>query len=134
MRPERVFDRVFIRALRLPAVIGVYDWEREVRQELLLDVEMAWDMRAAAQSDDVADALNYAAVSARLREYAAAKSFFLIEKFASEIADLLMREFAVKWLRLSLSKPGAVPEADTVGVMIERGVPPTPDQHDQAPT
>ncbi|GAB5413368.1 MAG: dihydroneopterin aldolase [Congregibacter sp.] len=114
-------DRVFIRALRLPTIIGVYDWEREVRQELLVDVEMAWDMRPAVRSDEVADALNYAAVAERLRAFAAENSFRLIEKMAAELADLLLREFRVEWLRLELSKPGAVAEADTVGVAIERG-------------
>lgn len=114
-------DRVFIRALRLPTVIGVYAWEREVRQELLLDLEMAWDIEPAGASDDVADALDYSRVSARLREFAAANSFQLIEKMAVELAGLLRREFSISWLRLRLCKPGAVSDADDVGVLIERG-------------
>lgn len=114
-------DIVFIRALQLEPVIGVYSWEREVRQRLLLDVEMAWDTRAAAASDAVDDALNYAAVAGRLREYAAASRFELLEALIAGLADLLREEFGVVWLRLSLLKPGAVPEAETVGVTIERG-------------
>lgn len=114
-------DIVFIRGLRLPTVIGVYAWEREVRQELLLDLEMAWDMSAAGGSDDVADALDYAAVSQRLREFAAAQSYQLIEKMAAALADMLQREFGIPWLLLRLCKPGAVAEAQDVGVLIERG-------------
>jgi dihydroneopterin aldolase len=118
-------DIVFIRGLRLPTTIGVYGWEREVRQELLLDLEMAWDTAPAGASDDVNDALDYSAVSQRLREFAAQSSFQLIEKMAAEIAALLLGEFGVAWLRLRLCKPGAVTEADDVGVLIERGQEPT---------
>ncbi|EED30581.1 dihydroneopterin aldolase [gamma proteobacterium NOR5-3] len=114
-------DIVFIRALRLPTVIGVYAWEREVRQELLLDLEMAWDIAPAGVSDDVADALDYSAVATRLRAFAAENSFELIEKMASELASLVMAEFSVPWVRLRLCKPGAVTEAMDVGVLIERG-------------
>lgn len=118
-------DVVYIRGLRLETVIGVYDWEREVRQELRVDLEMAKDLRPAAASDDVADALDYAAVSTRLRDFAAGSRFLLIEKMAEELAGLVMRDFGVRWLRLRLSKPGAVAEADDVGVLIERGEPST---------
>ncbi|MDP5053791.1 MAG: dihydroneopterin aldolase [Congregibacter sp.] len=114
-------DIVFIRGLRLPTVIGVYGWEREVRQELLLDLEMAWDIAPAGASDDVSDALDYSAVATRLRAFAADSSFELLEKMATELAALVMREFRVPWLRLRLCKPGAVTEATDVGVLIERG-------------
>lgn len=114
-------DLVFIRALQLDTVIGVYAWEREVRQRLLLDVEMAADVRPAAASDDVADALNYAAVSERLRAFAAENSFLLIEKLVEELASLIMNEFSVPWVRVRLCKPGAVAQAGDVGVLIERG-------------
>jgi dihydroneopterin aldolase len=116
-----VTDIVFVRGLRLPTVIGVYDWEREVRQELLLDLEMAWDIAPAGSSDDVTDALDYSAVANRLRAFAAASSFQLLEKMATELATLVMDEFSVAWLRLRLCKPGAVTEATDVGVLIERG-------------
>jgi dihydroneopterin aldolase len=114
-------DIVFIRGLRLPTVIGVYGWERDVRQELLLDLEMAWDTAPAGVSDDVNEALDYSAVSQRLRDFAAQSSFQLLEKMAAELAAVVMREFGVVWLRLRLCKPGAVTEADDVGVLIERG-------------
>lgn len=114
-------DTVFIRALQLPTVIGVYDWEREVRQVLSVDLEMAWDVAVPGASDQVGDALNYAAVSQRLLEFAASSRFQLIEALANEMAALLISEFAVPWLRLRVCKPGAVPQAMDVGVVIERG-------------
>ena len=115
---------MFIRGLRLPTVIGVYAWEREVRQELVLDLEMAWNMASPAGSDDVADALNYAAVSDRLRALAADAEFQLIEALAEALARCVLDEFAVPWLRLRLAKPGAVAAAHDVGVVLERGVKP----------
>ncbi len=118
-------DTVFLRGLEIDTVIGVYDWEREVRQCLLVDLEMAWDIKPAASTDDVQDALDYSAVARRLREFAAAQRFLLIERMAEEMAALLIDEFAVPWLRLRLSKPGAVREALDVGVLIERGVRPS---------
>ena len=114
-------DLVFIRGLRLPTVIGVYGWEREVRQELVLDLEMAWETGPAASSDDVVDALNYAAVAERLEALAADARFQLLEALADALARCVMEEFAVPWLRLRLAKPGAVATADDVGVLLERG-------------
>ena len=115
--------RVFIRALRIDTVIGVHDWERQVQQSLLLDLEMSADIRAAAASDEVADALDYSAVADRLREYAAAHSVQLVETLAERLAALLREEFGVSWVRLRLCKPGAVADARDVGVIIERGDP-----------
>ena len=114
-------DVVYLRGLRLETVIGVFDWEREVRQELRVDLEMAADLGPAAESDDVADALDYAAVATRLREFAADSEFLLIERMADRLAAVVMSDFGVRWLRLRLSKPGAVADADDVGVLIERG-------------
>jgi dihydroneopterin aldolase len=112
---------VFIRALRIDTVIGVYDWEREVQQSLLLDLEMQADTRRASASDAVEDALDYSAVADRLRDYAANHSVQLVETLAERFADLLRKEFGVPWLRLRLCKPGAVAGARDVGVVIERG-------------
>jgi len=118
-------DLVCVRGLELDTVIGVYGWEREVRQRLVVDLEMAWDMAPAAASDAVEHALDYAAVSSALRDYAAAQSFQLIETLAEGLAGLVLQDFGVPWLRLRLSKPGAVVEARDVGVVIERGVRPS---------
>ena len=115
-------DIIFIKELRADAVIGVYDWEREIRQSVVLDLEMASDNRRAAANDQIGDALDYDAISTRILAFIEGSDFQLIETMAERVAELVMREFHVKWLRLRLSKPGAVPQATDVGVMIERGV------------
>jgi dihydroneopterin aldolase len=114
-------DRVFIHELQIDTIIGILPWERRVRQTLSLDLEMAWDNRPAAQSGAIGDALDYAAVAQRLLEFVGASEFELIESLAEAVVDLVQAEFAVPWLRLRLSKPGAVAEAAAVGVIIERG-------------
>lgn len=115
-------DQVFIRGLEVDAVIGAYDWERDIRQRLVLDLDMAWDIRPAADSDDLKLALDYAAVSQRVLDYVGNSSFELVETLAERLATLVMDEFAVPWLRLSINKPGAVSQAlGGVGVVIERG-------------
>ena len=115
-------DHVFIRGLEMDAVIGAYDWERDIRQRLVCDLEMAWDIRPAADSDDLTLALDYAAVSQRVLDYVTSSSFELVETLAERLAALVMDEFGVPWLRLTISKPGAVTQATGgVGVVIERG-------------
>jgi 7,8-dihydroneopterin aldolase/epimerase/oxygenase len=117
-------DIVFIEDLRIDAVIGIYDWERRVRQTLAFDIEMAFDNTAPAASDDIAHTLDYKAVSKRLIEYVGGSSFGLVETLAERCAALIREEFAVAWVRLKLSKPGAVRGARAVGVRIERGARP----------
>ena len=114
-------DRVLIEALAVETVIGVYDWERTIRQRLVIDLEMATDICAAAAGDDLAHTLDYAAISARIQAYADESRFELVETFAERLAALLRTEFSIPWLRMTLRKPGAVPEAAAVGVRIERG-------------
>lgn len=114
-------DTVFIEGLEVDTVIGVYDWERGIRQCLRLDLMLAWDMRGAAASDDLNQALDYAAVCARIQAFAAQAQFQLVETFAVRLAELLMAEFAIPGLRLKVTKPGAVPAATGVGVEIARG-------------
>jgi 7,8-dihydroneopterin aldolase/epimerase/oxygenase len=114
-------DIVFIRELRADTVIGVYDWERSVRQSVVLDLEMATDNRRAAATDSIDDALDYAAISARVLAFIEGSEFQLIETMAEEVAALILGEFGVPWLRLRLCKPGAVARARDVGVAIERG-------------
>ena len=114
-------DSVFIRALRADTVIGVYDWERSVRQTVVLDLELAADNRRAAASDDIGDTLDYAALSARLLSFMEGSEFRLIETMAEQLATIVLQEFHVPWLRLRLAKPGAVAQAGEVGVEIERG-------------
>lgn len=113
-------DHVFIEGLEIEALIGIYDWERRIRQTLVFDLEMAFDNRVPAASDDIADTLNYKAVSKRLAEYVSQSDFGLVETLAERCAEIVLREFNVQRLRLKLSKPGAVRGARAVGVVIER--------------
>jgi 7,8-dihydroneopterin aldolase/epimerase/oxygenase len=112
---------VYIRGLRAQAVIGVYEWERHIRQTLVLDLEMASDTVRAAASDQITDALDYAALSGRVVALVEASEYQLLETLADAVARMITREFGVPWLRLRLSKPGAVAAADDVGVIIETG-------------
>ena len=113
-------DHVFIESLAIDATIGIYDWERRIRQTLVFDLEMGFDNRVPAATDDIADTLNYKAVSKRLIAYVSQSEFGLVETLAERCAEIVMNEFNVEWLRLKLSKPGAVRGARAVGVVIER--------------
>lgn len=112
---------VYIRGLRAQAVIGVYEWERHIRQTLVLDLEMASDTARAARTDQIADALDYAALSGRVVALVEGSDYQLLESLADAVARMIMRDFGVPWLRLRLSKPGAVAEAEDVGVIVEIG-------------
>lgn len=113
-------DSVLIEGLAVETVIGVYDWERDVTQQILIDLDMAWDNRSPGRSDDVADALDYAAVSERVTGCLQELKPRLLERAAEVLADLVIKEFGVGRLTLTLRKPGAVPAARSVGVRIER--------------
>ncbi len=114
-------DLIFIHELRLETMIGVHPHERLARQTLILDLELGADLRPAAATDWLNDTLDYQAVARRLGELAAVSEVQLVETLAERIAELLLGEFAVPWLRLTLRKPGALPEAREAGVCIERG-------------
>ena len=113
-------DKVFIEGLEIDALIGIYDWERRIRQTLVFDLEMGFDNRRPAATDNIEHTLNYKAVSNRLQEYVQASGFGLVETLAERCAEIVLQEFDVQWLRLKLSKPGAVRGARAVGVIIER--------------
>ena len=114
-------DILYIRNLKVDAVVGIFFWEKRIRQPLHLDLEIAIDIRKAAATDDIQYALDYKTVSTRLTQFISQSEWHLIETLAEKIAALLMSEFGVTWLRLKLSKPAALPSADSVGLMIERG-------------
>jgi dihydroneopterin aldolase len=116
-------DRILIEGLEIRTVIGIFDWEREIRQTVRLDLEIAWDISTAAQTDRVEDTLDYKAVSKRLIAFVEGSSFGLIEALAEQCAGIVLDEFKVGWLRLKLSKPGAVRGSENVAVVIERGKP-----------
>lgn len=113
-------DRVFVENLTVETVIGIFDWEREIRQAVSLDLEMEFDIRQAALTDSIDDTLDYKAVSKRLIRFIEQSEFQLVETLAEKCAAIVLSEFPVKHLRLKLSKPGAVRGSSAVGVIIER--------------
>ncbi|WP_318456477.1 dihydroneopterin aldolase [Photobacterium leiognathi] len=114
-------DTVFIEQLEVIATIGVYDWEQEIKQKLVLDLEMAHDNRPAANNDDVMLALDYSTVSTAVTNLIEQGRFLLVERVAEEVASLIMTDFNVPWMKVRVTKPGAVVNARGVGVQIERG-------------
>ena len=114
-------DIIFLNDLKIETVIGIYDWEREIKQTVSINLEMAADIRRAAASDSIEDTLNYKAVAKRIIEFVGSSEFQLVETLAERIAGIVMTEFDVRWVRLRLNKPGAVRYASDVGVIIERG-------------
>lgn len=115
-------DRIFIEELVVFAQIGVYDWEQKIKQKLIFDVEMAWDCRQAAETDNVAYCLNYAEVSEFIIDYVQSKPFLLIERVAYEVAEQLQKKYDLTWIKLKLSKPKAVAQARNVGIIVERSI------------
>jgi dihydroneopterin aldolase len=113
-------DKIFIRALKTEAIIGIFDWERQVKQSVLIDLELGFDIRKAAQSDAIGDTLNYKAVAKRVLGFVSASQFHLVEALAEHIAMLVLEEFGVAWVSVVLSKPGAVRSSRDVGISIER--------------
>ncbi|WMQ74554.1 MAG: Dihydroneopterin aldolase [Sodalis sp.] len=113
-------DIVFIEQLTIMAAIGVYDWEQQRLQKLVFDLEMGWDTRPAARSDDVADCLNYADVTEAVLSLVNGRRFALVERVAEETAERLMTQFELPWICVKIGKSSAVPQAANVGVVIER--------------
>jgi dihydroneopterin aldolase len=113
-------DKIFIRALKAEAVIGILDWERQVKQTVLIDIELSADIRKAALSDSVDDTLNYKRVAKRVLAFVEASKFHLVEALAEHVAMLILEEFGVAWVSIVLSKPGAIRTSRDVGVALER--------------
>ena len=114
-------DIVFIRDLKVDTVVGIYDWEKRMRQHVVLDIDMGADIARAAQTDSIDATLDYKAVAKRVSQFVHDTQFGLVETMAEKVAELVMREFQVPWVRITLNKPGAVSGSKSVGVMIERG-------------
>lgn len=114
-------DIIYLHELTIGTVIGVFDWERHIKQAVTLDLDMAIDTRKAAASDNIAHTLDYKAVAKRLVEFVGDSKFQLVETLAERVAEIVLEEFGVVWLRLRVNKPGAVRGAVDVGVIIERG-------------
>lgn len=114
-------DRIFLDELKVDTVIGIWEWERRIRQTVIIDLEMSADIAAAAATDDVADTLNYKSVAKRIQTFVSESEFQLVETLAERIAAIIREEFAVAWVRVRVSKPGAIRGSRDVGVEIERG-------------
>ncbi len=115
-------DIIFLKDLKAECVIGVWNWERRIRQRVAIDLELGADIKRAAATDDLADTLNYKAVAKRVIAFVEGSEFKLIETLAERIAALLLEEFDIPWCRVTLDKGGAVRGSRAVGVVIERGV------------
>lgn len=114
-------DIIFLRGLQIETIIGVYEWERDIKQLVVLDLEMATDIRKAADTDEIEYTVDYKAVSKRLISFVESSEFRLVETLAEKIAATIASEFGVPWLRLVLNKKGAIRGASDVGIIIERG-------------
>lgn len=114
-------DKVLIRGLSIDTVIGIYDWEKQIQQNLLIDLDIAWNTQLAAQTDEHSHALCYEKLSKRLQHLVTEKPINLIETVADIVANCVMSEFGSPWVRVKVFKPCAVPNTQTVGIEIERG-------------
>ena len=116
-------DKIFIHALKTEAIIGIFDWERQVKQTVVLDLEFSADIRKAALTDSIDDTLNYKGVAKRVLAFVEASQFHLVETLAEHVAMLILEDFGVQWVGVSLSKPGAIRSSQDVGVKLERNRP-----------
>jgi 7,8-dihydroneopterin aldolase/epimerase/oxygenase len=113
-------DKIFIHALKTETIVGIFDWERQVKQAVLMDIEFSADIRKAALSDSIDDTLNYKRVAKRVLAFVEESSFHLVETLAEHVAMLILEEFGVCWVHVTLSKPGAIRSSRDVGVTLER--------------
>jgi 7,8-dihydroneopterin aldolase/epimerase/oxygenase len=118
--PTQPGDRIFLRGLTAECIIGFIEWERRVKQTVVVDLELPVDCRRASTSDDVADTVDYKRVAKSVLAYIEASEFKLVETLAHRLALLLLEEFGMEWVRISLNKPGAIRNSRDVGVVIER--------------
>jgi len=113
-------DIIYLHDLKIETIIGIFDWEREVKQIVILDLDMAADIRRAAKSDNIAHTLDYKAVAKRLIDFVGKSEFQLVETLAEQVSEIILKEFNIPWIRLRINKSGAVRYAGDVGVIIER--------------
>ncbi len=116
-----MLDTIFIHGIQCECVIGVWKWEKAITQTLVLDIDLATDVSAAASSDKLEDTLDYKMIADRVREYAKENQFDLIETLIARLAELILDEFDTNWVRIKLDKGGAVKHVEHVGIIIERG-------------
>ena len=114
-------DVIFLKELQVETIIGVFEWEKRIKQTVLIDIEVFTEINAAAASDQLADTIDYKKISKRIKEFAESRTFNLIETLAKNIADMLIGEFDVRRTRVTVSKPRAIRGSKTVGVIVHRG-------------
>ena len=114
-------DIIFLSELKVDTIIGIWEWERRIRQTVIIDLEMSADIASAAATDDVADTLNYKSVAKRIQSFVSESSFQLVETLAERIAGIIRDEFDVAWVKVRVNKPGAIRGSKDVGILIERG-------------
>jgi dihydroneopterin aldolase len=114
-------DKIFLDELKIDTIIGIWDWERKIRQTVIIDLEMGADIAKAAATDSVEDTLNYKSVAKRVQQFVGDSSFQLVETLAERIAGIIRDEFDVAWVRVRVHKPGAIRGSKDVGIEIERG-------------
>jgi dihydroneopterin aldolase len=113
-------DKIFIHALKTETIVGIFDWERQVKQTVVMDIQLSADIAKAARSDSIDDTLNYKGVAKRVLAFVDESSFHLVETLAEHVAMLILEEFGVNWVSITLSKPGAIRSSRDVGVILER--------------
>lgn len=114
-------DKIFLSELKIDTIIGIWDWERRIRQTVVIDIEMSADIARAAATDNIEDTLNYKGVAKRIQEFVGASNFQLVETLAEKIAAIVRDEFDVQWVKVRVNKPGAIRGSKDVGIVIERG-------------
>jgi len=120
MDTQQTPDTIFLHELKVETIIGIWDWERKIRQTVSIDLEMGADIRRAAKTDSIDDTLNYKAVAKRVQQFVADSEFQLVETMAEKIAETVLQEFEIPWIQVRVSKPGAIRGAKDVGVLIHR--------------
>jgi len=113
-------DTIFLHDMRIETIVGIWEWERKIRQTVSIDLEMGADIRRAAASDDIEDTLNYKKVAKRVQQFVAESEFQLVETMAEKIAGVILAEFDVPWVQVRVNKPGAIKGSRDVGVLIRR--------------
>ena len=114
-------DKIFLTELKVDTIIGIWEWERKIRQTVIIDLEMSADIAKAAATDSVEDTLNYKSVAKRIQTFVGDSSFQLVETLAERIAGIIREEFGVQWVKVRVNKPGAIRGSKDVGILIERG-------------
>jgi len=120
MKSSVAADTIFLHDLRIQTVVGIWEWERKIRQTVSIDLDMGADIRAAAKTDKIEDTLDYKQIAKRVQQFVEDSSYQLVETLAENIAGVVLREFEVPWIVVRVNKPGAIRGSRDVGVLIRR--------------